>query len=355
MAVIPYRKTELADPDTEWDGEAERKAAEIEDLKVMCAWYAEPGDMKDDYKLPHHRARDHACVLAGVQSALHLLNATDMPEADRPAVRAHLEEHLREFALTPGPSSRGRGEMALTPGPSSRGRGEMALTPAPSPAGRGEMVVLQGEVSGRAAGYRRYEVTAITAGNGNGLTYSEAVLRAACPLFEGVSVFVDHAQLPEMWSQTGGRSLRNVLGVLEHVYFSEVHRGICGELRIYPGVDAAWFCAMVDQYLADKASGLAVPRIGLSAVVDVRTKGREVVSIERVISVDAVFDPARGGEFIRAINQRVEARTTNKKEENEGMEEGTGYPVVDNNRIGEALTPNPSPRGRGESALTPNP
>lgn len=340
MPVIAYQKTELADPEAAWDGDAERKAAEIADLQVMCAWYAEPGERKDDYKLPHHRARDHACVLAGVRSALRLLQATEMPDADRPAVRAHLEQHLEEFdALRPSPS--GTGE-ALSTNPSRKERGE-ALAHL-----EGGIAVLQGEVARRAAGYRRYEVIAITAGDGNGLRYGEEVLRAACPLFEGVPVFVDHAQLPEMMSQTGGRSLRNVLGVLEHVYFSEVHRGICGELRIYPGADAEWFCQMVDQYLADKASGLAVPPIGLSAVVDIQTKGKEVVSIERVISVDAVFDPARGGAFIRAINQRTQACATNGKGD-AGMGAGAEDTVqgMDNHKQ-EDLTAGASPTGRGE-------
>ncbi|MGQ9494133.1 MAG: phage major capsid protein [Anaerolineae bacterium] len=292
MPVIPYRKTDLADADTGWNGDAERKAAEIEDLRVMCAWYLEPGDTKDDYKLPHHRAVDHACVLAGVQSALRLLNATDMPDEDRPAVRAHLLHHLRDFGVDDEDGEQQR-----------------------------QVALLQGDVASKAAGYRRYEVVAITAGDGNGLYYSESVLRGACPLFEGVSVFVDHAQLAEVWSQTGGRSLRNVLGVLEHVYFSEVHRGICGELRIYPGPDADWFCAMVDEHLADKAAGRSTPRLGLSAVVDVQTKGKEVVSIGRVMSVDAVFDPARGGEFLRAMNQG--------KGEDERMEEEAEYTLLE--------------------------
>jgi hypothetical protein len=163
-------------------------------------------------------------------------------------------------------------------------------------------VTLQGDVLARAGGWRRYEVRAITAGNGNGLRYSDAVLGAAMPLFEGVSVLVDHGQLSELFSLTGGRSVRNVLGVLEHVFYAD--GGVCGELRVYPGPDAEWFTAMVDQHLIDRSEGRASPRIGLSAVLDVLARGGEVVSIAKVVSVDAVFDPARGGEFIRALNQK---------------------------------------------------
>nr|MBC7245605.1 Mu-like prophage major head subunit gpT family protein [Chloroflexota bacterium] len=198
---------------------------------------------------------------------------------------------------------------------------------------------LQGDVVGCAVGFRRYEVVAITAGEGNGLHYGAEVLRAALPLFEGASVFVDHAQLPEIWSQTGGRSLRNLLGVLEHCTYSDEWNGICGELRVYPGPDAEWFCAMVDQYLADRAAGRPVPRLGLSAVVDVQTKGREVVSIGKMISVDAVFDPARGGEFIRALNQRTGTCSINQIGD-ERMEEKVEHGV-------QTLTHNSSPLERG--------
>ncbi len=160
---------------------------------------------------------------------------------------------------------------------------------------------LQSSLAGRMRP-RLYEVRAITAGDGNGLHYGAQVLEAALPLFEGVSVFIDHAQLAERFSQTGGRSVRNVLGVLEHVFYSVP--GIGGELRVYPGPDAEWFCAMVDQHLLDLAEDRASPQIGLSAVLDVQSRGEEVVSIARVVSVDVVYDPARGGEFIRALNQQ---------------------------------------------------
>lgn len=171
---------------------------------------------------------------------------------------------------------------------------------------------LQGEVlEGRdATEVRHYWVTAISAGMGNGLEYSEDVLAQSVALFEGATVFVDHAQMEELSSVTGGRSLRRVLGVLEQCQWSASVRGVQAVLRVYPGPDAAWFCAMVDQYLADRAAGRSVPRVGLSAVIDVQVHGKQVLSIERVLSVDAVFDPARGGEFVRAMNQQEEEGTT---------------------------------------------
>jgi len=162
-------------------------------------------------------------------------------------------------------------------------------------------VTMQGDVTVRFE-QRRYGVKAITAGVGNGLRYSAAVLQSALGLFEGVSVFIDHGQLHELFSQTGGRSVRNVLGVFERVFFDD--DAVWGDLRVYPGPDAEWFTAMVDQHLVDVSEERASPRIGLSAVLDVAIQGEEVVSIGKVVSVDVVFDPARGGEFIRALNQQ---------------------------------------------------
>jgi hypothetical protein len=292
VGVIPYRRTGLADPGRAWDGDAERARAEVSDLRVMCAWVKEPGDTKDDYKLPHHTAQGHLCVLAGVRSALHLLGATHLPEGDRGGVEAHLRRHLRDFGVDDESEERQQ-QHAGAVGPMHKAQGAVAPM----------RVKLQGGVERRASA-RVYEVVVMTPGDGNGLVYPSLVLDAGAPLFEGASVFVDHSQLGELFSMTGGRSLRNVLGVLEGSYFDG--GGVKGVLRVYPGPDAEWFTAMVDQHLIDVAEGRGSPRIGLSAVLDVLTRGGEVVSIEKVVSVDAVFDPARGGQFIRALNQRRE-------------------------------------------------
>ena len=290
MGVIRYKKTALADPGTDWDGSRERAAAEISDLRVMCTWYDESRpDVKESYKLPHHRASDHYCVLQGVKSALRLLNAAEMPDPDRPGCRAHLQHHLEDFQA------------------------------------RNQRVSLQADFlpSRPEPAARMYKVLAMTAGNGNGLEYPESVLEAAASLFDGVAVFVDHAQMAELCSMTGGRSVRNILGVLQQVSYSHASQGITGVLRVYPGPDANWFCGMLDQYLADKAAGRTVPRVGLSAVLDVKIKGREVVHIGRVVSVDAVFDPARGGEFIRALNsRRLDGGTVQRRQEQGGVQVG---------------------------------
>ncbi|UCC75562.1 MAG: hypothetical protein JSW37_08530, partial [Anaerolineales bacterium] len=287
MTIIKYKRFPHADADTDWDGAAERKAAEISDLKVMCCWYdGDDPDSKGSYKLPHHRASDHYTVLKGVKSALKLLNATHLPQADVSAVRSHLERHEAEFEGSAHPRQ-------------ERGAAQQVTLQA-------ELVALPVE--------RRYEVIAITAGQGNGLEYSGGVLQAAAPLFDGATVFVDHPGMDEWFSMTGNRSLRNVLGVLSAAAYKGDLQAITGILEVYPGPDAEWFCALADRYLADRAAGKETPRVGLSAVLDVTSKGREVHHIERVISVDAVFDPARGGEVIRALNQQRRAPVDGDKE-----------------------------------------
>lgn len=95
--------------DTAWDGPAAVKGmeAEYKELHYCHAWetdeaadssHTEGDDDADDkkasYKFPHHAhdgapANVHAC-----QNGLARLEGSDIPEADKAAVRAHLQAHL---------------------------------------------------------------------------------------------------------------------------------------------------------------------------------------------------------------------------------------------------------------------
>jgi len=104
LRAISYRSahpdgTPLAPKGEAWDGPAQVAAAEVDDLKVMCTWVEEGREeVKGGYKLPHHKAGgEHACVWRGVTAAAARLPRTQMPDADRPAVRAHLGRHYRDF------------------------------------------------------------------------------------------------------------------------------------------------------------------------------------------------------------------------------------------------------------------
>ncbi len=87
----------------EWDGPAEVAAAEVEDLKVMCAWVDEEAeDVKQGYKLPHHKADgEHTLVWRGVTGAMGALlgarGGVQIPESDRQGVYDHLSRHYSDF------------------------------------------------------------------------------------------------------------------------------------------------------------------------------------------------------------------------------------------------------------------
>ncbi len=105
--VIPYKQTPLAPEDEEWDGPAEVAAAEVEDLKVMCTWFdSENPDVKQSYKLPHHKAAgQHACVWRGVAAAMAALlggrGGVNIPDDDRKGCYNHLAKHYADFDKEP--------------------------------------------------------------------------------------------------------------------------------------------------------------------------------------------------------------------------------------------------------------
>ena len=104
--VIPFRPTKPDPEDSEWDAAEEVKAADVSDLKVMCAWYddAKP-DVKESYKLPHHRAGTHRVVWKGVAATMGALlgarGGTDIPAGDRRGVYEHLAKHYKQFEKEP--------------------------------------------------------------------------------------------------------------------------------------------------------------------------------------------------------------------------------------------------------------
>jgi hypothetical protein len=101
-SVIPFASHTLADLDAPWNGAAQVAGADIDDLKIMCAWYdAGKPDVKGAYKLPHHTNDDYKTVWNGVKAAMNALlggrGGVDMPEGDRKGVYAHLKKHYAEF------------------------------------------------------------------------------------------------------------------------------------------------------------------------------------------------------------------------------------------------------------------
>jgi hypothetical protein len=84
--------------DTPWDAGKQVKAADIADLRAMCALVTGDGSRKGDYHLPHHSAAPgHPVNLHAVRNALARLDQVKgATAAEKARARAHLERHLHE-------------------------------------------------------------------------------------------------------------------------------------------------------------------------------------------------------------------------------------------------------------------
>ncbi len=157
---------------------------------------------------------------------------------------------------------------------------------------------------GRVDDAGRFEVLAITAGEGNGWLFSEECLRAGLALFDGPEVFIDHA--------ASGRSLRDLAGVLHSPVWDAAAQGV--RCRLRPLGPSKRLLAELGQEIlrapgessGEEGAGSAQtkPRVGFSADVVFTAQGRRVEKLLRVLSVDLVVHPARGGAFLRALNSK---------------------------------------------------
>lgn len=130
------------------------------------------------------------------------------------------------------------------------------------------------------------EILAISAGSGNGWEFPADVLRESMPLWDGVECFIDHA-----WES---RSLRDLAGVCHDPRWSESSQGV--QLSLRPFGPAA---EILRQSSTEMHQGSApLPNIGFSADLVFSAAGRQVTRIEKVLSVDLVVRPARGGVFL---------------------------------------------------------
>jgi hypothetical protein len=157
-----------------------------------------------------------------------------------------------------------------------------------------------------------FEILAITAGEGNGWRFSPQVLQDSLPLWEGVKCFVDH--------RAGPRSLRDLAGVGESPHYDPQAQGI--RLRLRPlGPAADLLERLGEQVLADPHPR---PPLGFSADLIFTAEGRQVTRIVRVLSVDLVLDPARGGAFVRRL--AAAALSTSNPLNGDAMDDPTPTP-----------------------------
>lgn len=140
-----------------------------------------------------------------------------------------------------------------------------------------------------------FEILAITAGSGNGWQFSAEVLQKSLPIWDGVQTFIDHH-----WF---GHSVHDLAGHCHSPSWDEKSKGV--KLKLKPiGPAAPVLVEMGKQILGSEDS--TKPSVGFSADVRFSAKGRNVHEITRVFSVDLVVNPARGGEFIRQIYQKLQ-------------------------------------------------
>lgn len=139
----------------------------------------------------------------------------------------------------------------------------------------------------------RFEVLALSVGEGNGWEFGEEALRASLPLWEGAGCFIDHAP----W----GRSVRDLAGVFSRPRWDEQRRGVLLDLET-GGPSGALLEGLGRELLRGDQPA---PRIGFSADLWFTAQGRKVERITRVESLDLVINPARGGAFVRALNSQA--------------------------------------------------
>jgi hypothetical protein len=138
----------------------------------------------------------------------------------------------------------------------------------------------------------RFEILAITAGVANGWEFPAEVLRESLALWEGVNCFVDHS--------LSARSVRDIAGVLRDTRWDEEVSGVRAELTSF-GPSAKVLAEIGRQVL--EASDEPAVRVGFSADILFKGKAGKVEKILKIYSVDLVYNPARGGIFLRALNQ----------------------------------------------------
>lgn len=162
----------------------------------------------------------------------------------------------------------------------------------------------------------------IKAGTANGYYFSEDVLRAAVPLFDGRPCFVDHGD----FSFFGpiNRSVRDLAGHIQNAHYSDQAQGIVADIMFFDS--AAWL-----RDLADQAKNY--PYFGLSADLWLTRNEQTVLSITAVESVDTVIHPAAGGTFA------IPAEFSQKG--NHDMETQTPIPAPETT-IPNPQTPNPA-------------
>lgn len=182
-----------------------------------------------------------------------------------------------------------------------------------------------------------FEIIAITEGEGNGWQFSAAALQASVPLWNGVNCLVDHAG----WFDQP--SVMKLSGVSYGPTWNEQKKGVQVTLRPI-GPLAEVVRAFGREMLALKAAGQVTPNAGFSADINFTATNKTVQAITRVNSLDLVLDPARGGEFLRALNQAMRLASPAQTDSRQEVR------MADNATLTPAPATTPEPAGNSQKA-----
>lgn len=156
----------------------------------------------------------------------------------------------------------------------------------------------------------QWEVTLIRAGASiNGNYYTDAVLREAAPLFDGVKVF---AKADAEHIAGSAKDVRNIVGWVADPRFVEGAGADAGELRgtLHLVESAPIRGPLVDAWKRGKRD-----LMGLSIDADAKARRRssggktfrEATQFTRIRSVDVIVEPSAGGAFVRLIEATQES------------------------------------------------
>ena len=137
-----------------------------------------------------------------------------------------------------------------------------------------------------------YRILAINRGTGNGWKFSAEVLKNSLSLWNGLHCYVDHhQQMP---------SIRNLAGICYQPQWEDNQQGISLELQPM-GPSSALLKEVADEVLQQADTEHS---IGFSADILFQADGRSVTRIVKVLSLDLVVNPARGGAFMEQLQNQ---------------------------------------------------
>ena len=149
----------------------------------------------------------------------------------------------------------------------------------------------------------RFEVDTISAGSGNGWQFSAEVLQESLALWDNAECFVDHSWM---------RSVRDLGGYFKFPRWSPENQSIRMDLYTF-GPSGEMVDELGRQMLTRPVK--SKPKVGFSADVTFTAEGKNVTRILKVNSVDLVYNPPRGGAFVRALNSQAEVNDMENQEE----------------------------------------